>query len=130
MLPRPYLRSFQERWVLVADGDDKAAARLADYFSEAGFQTCHTDRGEEAISLASSRKFVAAIVDVTLRDMAGPVLVSHLKRIDPGLSVLMTSADYRPEQEVKARQVGILHYAHKPADYRVLAGVIENLLAE
>lgn len=128
MLQRRFRRNPEEQWVLVADGDDKAAARLADYFSEAGFETCHTDRGEEALRFASSRRFLIAIVDVVLRDMAGSAFVSRLREIDPTLAVVMTSADYRPEQEVQARQIGILYYAHKPADYRVLAGVVEKLL--
>lgn len=124
----PPRRNLEEQWVLVADGDDKAAARLADYFSEEGFQARHTDRGEEALRLASSQKFLIAIVDIALRDMAGTALVSRLRGIDPTLAVVMTSADYRPEREVQARQAGILYYTHKPADYRVLAGVVEKLL--
>jgi DNA-binding response OmpR family regulator len=128
MVAQHYRQNRKEQWILVADGDDKAAARLADYFSEVGFQTCHTDRGEEALSLACSRNFLVAIVDVVLRDTAGSKLVSRLREIDPTLPVIMTSADYRPELEVEARRAGILHYAHKPTDYRVLAGIVKKLL--
>jgi hypothetical protein len=46
--------------------------------------------------------------------MSGHALVSRLKEIDPRVQVLMTSGDYRPEFEVRARQIGILHWRPKP----------------
>ena len=64
------------------------------------------------------------IVDVALADMSGHALVSRLKELDPTLHVLMTTGDYRPELEVRARQIGILHYAQKPTDYGRLEAVV------
>jgi len=36
----------------------------------------------------------------------------------------MTTADDRPEFEVRARQIGILHYAQKPVDEGRLLAVV------
>jgi len=70
----------------------------------------------------------AAIVDVALRDMSGHALVSRLKEIEPRVHVLMTAGDYRPEFEVRARQIGILHYALKPADPDRIEAVVAKAL--
>jgi DNA-binding NtrC family response regulator len=67
-------------------------------------------------------------VDVALRDMSGHALVSRLKEIDPRVHVLMTTGDHRPEFEVRARQIGILHYAQKPADPERLEAVVAKAL--
>lgn len=118
----------ESRWVLVADAEPEAAAHLASYFSRRGFRTYHTTQGEEAVLVAHSRRLLLAVIDVSLLDMSGHVLARRLKDIDPELPVVMTSGDYAPEQEAKARRVGILYYAHKPANYRLLGGVVDKVL--
>ena len=60
--------------------------------------------------------------------MSGHALVARLKAIDPNVHVLMTTADYRPEFEVSARQIGILHYAQKPTDHERLEAVVAKAL--
>jgi DNA-binding NtrC family response regulator len=115
--------------VLVADADDEAGRSLADHFTRRGFRVTHTVLGQDALDLAHAGRLQAAIVDVALRDMSGHALVSRLKEIDPRVHVLMTTGDYRPEFEVRARQIGILHYAQKPADPERLEAVVAKALA-
>ncbi len=117
-----------DRWVLVADADPVAALRLAGYFSRRGFRTYHTTQGEEAVLVANSRRLLLAVVDVALSDMSGHALARQLKEIDPELPVVMTSGDYTPELEAAARRVGILYYAHKPADYGLIGDVVDKAL--
>ena len=116
--------------ILIADADREAASRLARYFSDKGFQITIASAGEEALSLASSQHPLVAIIDVALRDMPGDVLANRLKQNQPAIRVLMTTGDYRPELEVRARQVGILLYAHKPTDCRLLEAVVIKALEE
>ena len=110
--------------VLVADADQVAGRLLAGHFSERGFRAAHTSRGEDALSRARAGGLGVVIVDVALADMSGHALVSRLKELDPTLHVLMTTGDYRPELEVRACQIGILHYAQKPTDYGRLEAVV------
>jgi DNA-binding NtrC family response regulator len=114
--------------VLVVDADDEAGRSLADHFTRRGFRVSHTGLGQDALDLAHAGRLRAAIVDVTLRDMSGHALVSRLKEVDPRVHVLMTTGDYRPEFEVRARQIGILHYAPKPADPDRLEAVVAKAL--
>jgi DNA-binding NtrC family response regulator len=114
--------------VLVVDADDEAGRALAEHFTRRGFRATHTGRGQDALDLAHAGRLRAAIVDVALRDMSGHALVSRLKEIDPRVHVLMTAGDYRPEFEVRARQIGILHYAQKPADPERIEAVVAKAL--
>lgn len=114
----------RSRVILVADADNDAARQMARYFSRHGFQASHTPRGEDALRLALSGRLGLVIVDVSLRDMSGHALAFRLKELDPEIPVLMTSGDYRPELEWRARRVGVLYYAHKPADYQVLEAIV------
>jgi len=116
--------------LLIADADREAASRLAQYFSDKGFKITIASGGEEALSLASSQHPLVAIIDVALRDMPGDVLANKLKQNQPTIRVLMTTGDYRPELEVRARQVGILLYAHKPTDCRLLEAVVTKAVEE
>jgi DNA-binding NtrC family response regulator len=116
--------------ILIADADEEAATRLAKYFAAKGFRISTASAGEEALHLAERENLSVAIIDVALNDMPGDVLASMLKQNQPAIQVLMTTGDYRPEVEVRARQVGILLYAHKPTDYRLLEAVVAKALEE
>ena len=127
-MPYPPGSDREDALVLVVDADDEAGRSLADHFSRRGFRVSHTGLGQDALDLAHAGRLRAAIVDVALRDMSGHALVSRLKEIDPRVHVLMTTGDYRPEFEVRARQIGILHYAPKPTDPDRLESVVAKAL--
>src|SRR5262245_31397629 len=124
----PTSRERDDTLLLVVDAADEAGRSLADHFTQRGFRVTHTAMGQDALDLAHAGRLRAAIVDVALRDMSGHALVSRLKEIDPRVQVLMTTGDYRPEFEVRARQIGIVHYAQKPADPERLEAVVAKAL--
>ena len=57
------------------------------------------------------------------------ILVADGDREAAWLPILMTAGDYRPELEVRARQLGVLYYAHKPADCWLMEAVVPAALA-
>lgn len=119
--------SAEPRWILVADGDEASANLLAALLRRQGFWAYSTARGTDALRLARTLRLALAVIDVALQDMDGHELARCLKGIDSGLPVVMTSADRCPEAEVRARQVGIIYYAHKPIDYRRLEAVVAQV---
>jgi DNA-binding NtrC family response regulator len=125
---QPGLEWLRAPLVLVADADDEAGRRLAEHFARRGFRARHTAIGADVLDLAHDGQLGAVVVDVALGDMSGHALVSRLKEIDPRLPVLMTTGDERPEFEVRARQIGILHYAQKPTDPGRLEAVVTKAL--
>jgi len=121
--------SVSARWILVADGDEAAANRVAGFLLHARFRAYPAARGLDALRLARRHRLGLAVVDVDLLDMTGCDLVRQLRAIEPALPVAMTTGDYRPTTEVEARQLGIVQYVHKPVDLRRLGLVIARIFA-
>lgn len=69
-------------------------------------------------------------MDEALQDMSGQALAARRKELNSATPILMTSADSRPELEIRARQVGILYYAHKLADYCLVEAVVAKALGD
>lgn len=110
--------------IVIADADRGPARLLAQFLSLRGFRTLCTPWGEDALRLALDGRLGLAIVDVALADMSGHTLTASLKEIDPEIPVLMTTGDYSPELERRARQLGVLYYAHKPVDHELIEAVV------
>lgn len=123
-------RSSDPPVILVADADGEAAQRLAHYLSSQGFLASHTSRGEDVLNLARAGNLGFAILNVSLLDMSGLALASWLKEIDRRIVILMTTEDYRPEVETRARQVGVVYYAQKPVDDQRLGAVVAKILGK
>lgn len=115
--------------VVVADADRAAGVELADRLARHGFRASYTPLGAEVLSLVQAGPVAAVIVDVALGDMSGHALAARLRAFDHDLHVLMTTADFRPEFEVRARQIGILHYAQKPVDPVRLEAILSKAVA-
>ena len=117
------------RWIVVADDDENAANMLAGYLLHQRFRAYPTRRGVEALRVAEAYPLALAVIDVQLADMAGRDLVARLRAIDPGLPVIMTTADFGPAVETDARQLGIVQYVQKPFDFRRLELVAARIFA-
>lgn len=115
--------------ILIADADREAAWLLTEHFLRQGYPAVHALRGADALRLAGAGQLGVAIIDVVLGDMAGHALAAQLREMDPELPILMTAGDYRPELEARARQLGILCYAHKPVDPWLMEAVVRKALA-
>lgn len=114
------------RWVLVADRDEAAARGIAAALARLGFWACSTSHGRQAVRLASSQPLTLAIVDECLADMPGLALVRELRRYDEALPLVVTTAAGVRASEVRARSLGIVHYAPKPLDLKTLQAVAEH----
>jgi two-component system response regulator HydG len=118
-----------QRWILVADGDETSARSVAAFLLRAHLRAYPTAHGLEAIRLLSRFRLGLAVVDVDLLDMSGCELVRRLRALEPTLPVVMTSADYGPETEVQARQLGIVQYLHKPIDFQRFDRVVSRIFS-
>jgi two-component system response regulator HydG len=115
------------RWILVADGDETSATRVAGFLLSSRFRAYPTARGVDALCFIRRHRLGLAVIDVDLLDMAGCELVRKLRSVEPTLPVIMTTGDYQPSTEVEARQLGIVQYIHKPIDFQRLDLVMGRL---
>jgi DNA-binding response OmpR family regulator len=122
-----FRESAGQRWILVADGDEASAKFVASFLLQARLRAYPTARGLEAMRLVGRFRLGLAIVDVDLLDMPGYDLVRKLRTMEPALPVVMTTGDYSPATEVRARQLGIVQYIHKPIDLHRLDRVVSRI---
>jgi DNA-binding response OmpR family regulator len=84
------------RWILVADGDEAAANRVAASLLKARFRAYPVARGLDALRLARRYRIGLAVVDVDLIDMQGCDLVRRLRAISSGSCSTATSRSTWP----------------------------------
>lgn len=114
--------------IVVADADRGAGRFLVRSLSSRGYDVAYTTRGEEVLRLTRHGDVDLAIVDVSLSDMPGHALAMRLREVRPKLRILMTAADCRPELEMRAHDVGVSWYAHKPVNVHQLEAIVAQAI--
>lgn len=112
----------QGKRVLLVD-DDAALVRLGVLrLTRLGYQVAGCETPEEA--LRSFREhpadFDALVTDLSMPGMSGLELSREILSLRPGLPILMVSGQFRPEDIVVARQIGVRYTITK-------AGALEEI---
>jgi CheY-like chemotaxis protein len=86
-------------WVLVVDSDQSARDLLHFALRAAGFGVLTAESGEEAVTLLAAGlvRADAAVVDRNLPGAGGEEVAAALRRLCPGLPVLLATGDPPPE---------------------------------
>lgn len=100
--------------VLITDDNRAFAENLAEILEDAGHQAVIANSGSEALRLAAATRFDALLSDMRMPEMGGADLVHHLRRIDPGLPVIVITAYTYDNELARARHEGLLGILPKP----------------
>lgn len=102
--------------VLVADGDGKARAKLANLLESAGYDVLLAEGGDEAIALAQEGEPSVAILEIPLDVLSGYEVCRALKSArGPAVSVLFLSGERTESYDrVAGLLVGADDYLVKP----------------
>jgi DNA-binding response OmpR family regulator len=100
----------QSHRILIVDGDPQARALTERLLAEEGYRTAACDSAVTAEALARRTRYACAVVDAQLQDGSGLDALEVLRRLDPGLCVIMTAAHSVTEFEAQARRAGVLYY--------------------
>jgi len=80
------------RRALVVEDESLIAMYLADLLQETGFEVATTVTAAETLELVRHHdSFSVAFIDLDLPDSTGLELISHLKKIDPALPIVIAS---------------------------------------
>jgi two-component system cell cycle response regulator len=77
--------------VLVVDDDVNDRTLLADLLVESGYRVKAAKNGEEGVALAAANDFSVALIDMKLPDMSGTEVMEKIKKIQPGIFVIVIS---------------------------------------
>jgi CheY-like chemotaxis protein len=78
--------------ILVVDDEPEIREILVRFLSVQGYVVIAAAEGSEALALAEGDDFTLALVDVCMPGMSGIELLAKLKRLDPGISVILMTA--------------------------------------
>ena len=112
--------------VLIVDDDIEMLETTADILETKGYAVTTTNSGRAAIALAECHRFDVALIDIVMPDMNGVEVLKAIKRLRPGMVVIMMTAYSVDELVREAMQEGALLVAQKPLDIAAITQLLER----
>jgi len=110
--------------ILVVDDQLGMRQVLTRLFKIKGIQTLEAESGEQALQVAGSQDYSAALVDVGLPGMGGLTVLEKLLEMHPATPVVMMSGNWDDEKVNKVMRLGASGILSKPFDFSELESAI------
>lgn len=114
--------------ILVAEDDAKIASFVVNGLKQSGFAVDRCADGEDALAVASTTTYDAAIIDIMLPKLDGLSLVRQLRKDGARLPVIILSAKASVDDRVKGLQAGGDDYMTKPFAFSELLARVQALI--
>jgi two-component system OmpR family response regulator len=114
--------------ILVVEDDKKIASLLVRGMEEAGFAVDHAEEGEDALHLALSESYDAAIIDVMLPKLDGLTIIERMRQRKILTPVIVLSAKRSVDDRVRGLQTGGDDYLVKPFSFSELLARVHALI--
>ena len=114
--------------LLVVDDDQNLLELAKARLNSANYDVAVAVDAEEAIKATTTRNFDLSIVDLRIADQDGMTLMERLRRVNPGMPVIILTGHARIESAIEAMKRGAYTYLTKPFDPRELVLQIERAL--
>ena len=118
--------------ILVVEDEDTLRLAVSKMLRKNGFTVLEAADGETGVDLlrASTREIDVALLDLTLPGMSSREVLSELRRVQPKVKVIVTSAY---NQDRAQTTIGGQHpwlYIRKPYQLSQLTGLLQNACTE
>jgi len=114
--------------ILVVEDDQKIASFVVKGLKQSGFAVDHCPDGEQALMLAETTPYDAAVVDIMLPKLDGLTVVQRLRGKNIRTPVIILSAKASVEDRVAGLQAGSDDYLTKPFAFSELLARIQALI--
>src|SRR2546421_8482824 len=114
--------------ILVVEDDKKIASFVVQGLKQNSFAVDHCGDGEEALMMARSVPYDAAVVDLMLPKLDGLTLIQTLRQEKLLLPVLILSAKATVDDRIKGLQAGGDDYLVKPFAFSELLARVQALI--
>lgn len=114
--------------ILVVEDDEKIASFVVKGLKQSGFAADQCADGEQALILAETTPYDAAVVDVMLPRLDGLAFVQRLRAKGIHTPVIILSAKASVEDRVKGLQAGSDDYLTKPFAFSELLARVQALI--
>jgi len=113
--------------VLVVDDAAFVRAKIGRLLSANGYVIEEAENGAEAVSKFQSYRPDIVLMDITMPVMDGIAAVRELRRLDPGVKVVVCTALGQRAMVLEAIRAGARDFIVKPFDNERLLAAIERL---
>ncbi len=114
--------------ILVIDDDQEMRSLLIDFMQNEGFEVDSADTGLRAYKKVTDRTFDLIITDVRMPGLNGLDILPDIKKIQPGVFIIVITAFGGPEIHRKAILRGANGYLEKPIRLETLSCLIHQLV--
>jgi two-component system OmpR family response regulator len=114
--------------VLVVEDDNKIASFLVKGLKQTGYAVDRSADGEEALILAETTHYDAAIIDVMLPKLDGLSVIQRLRGQKIQIPVIILSAKASVDDRIKGLQAGGDDYLTKPFAFSELLARLQALI--
>jgi DNA-binding NtrC family response regulator len=114
--------------LLILDDDEAILQLLAAVFEDEEMDVFLESDSESAVSRVVSDHPNVAILDICLPKKSGLEVLQEIKRLDPGLSVIMTTGYRTTQNAIEAMKHGAYEYLTKPFDIVKLKDVVHKAM--
>ena len=114
--------------VLIIDDEKLVRWSIKQKLESAEFQTLKAGTAKEGMSLFKAHLLDLVTLDVRLPDDHGLKVLLEMKKLSPGVPVIMITAHGAVEDAVRSLQIGAYDYLEKPIDFSRLVHSIHRAL--
>ena len=115
--------------ILVVDDSQYARRVHARILETAGHEVVGAATGAEALEAYATRRPEVVVLDLTMADMGGGVVLDRLREIDPRVAVVVVSADVQRSTEEAVLAAGARAFMGKPVAGETLLAAVDRVLA-
>lgn len=116
--------------VLVVDDEIEACRAMYDFLTDKGYEVQTASDGPTAIKKLKAWKPRVVLLDMIMPGMEGSQVLSEIRKIDPGVGVVMVTVVTDNMKARKTFEIGAYDYVTKPVDFEYLEKVITAKMIE
>jgi DNA-binding NtrC family response regulator len=111
--------------ILIVDDEERFVKTLTKRLTERGLDVFGVYSGKGAIEEVRNNPYDVVILDVRMPGLDGIETLRELKKIDPGIEVLMLTGHASVDSAVEGMRLGAHEYLMKPCDIEELMEKID-----
>jgi len=135
LVPQPHPKSVEKSTSkssltpCILDDDPAQLEMLAALVADMGYVPITTSSSEEALRLVQSGRCRLVLADVHMPGTDGYAFLDHALRADPGVHIIIMTADYTLESALDAVRRGATDFLPKPIDRTRLKRTLDDVAA-
>ena len=114
--------------ILIVDDDPSLRKMLEAVLTNDGYEVTEADDGNNAVSAVKGQFFDLILMDVRMAGMSGIEALKHIKKLSPGIPVIIMTAYASVDTAREALKSGAYDYLTKPLDIDELNLILQRAL--